>query len=29
MANHGLYARLYTSSHGSFDDLAQTGAVST
>jgi ATP-binding cassette subfamily B protein len=29
MANHGLYARLYTSSHGSFDDLAESGAVST
>ncbi len=24
MANKGLYARLYTSSHGSFDDLAET-----
>ena len=29
MANHGLYARLYSSSHGSFDDLAGAGAVST
>ncbi|HEY2048733.1 MAG TPA: ABC transporter ATP-binding protein, partial [Caulobacteraceae bacterium] len=29
MANHGLYARLYTSSHGSFDDLAESGVVST
>jgi ATP-binding cassette subfamily B protein len=29
MANHGLYARLYTSSHGSFDDLADAGTVVT
>jgi len=29
MANGGLYARLYTSSHGSFDDLAGAPAMST
>jgi ATP-binding cassette subfamily B multidrug efflux pump len=29
MANLGLYARLYTSSHGSFDDLATMGAMAT
>jgi ATP-binding cassette subfamily B protein len=29
MANGGLYARLYTSSHGSFDDLAGAPAMVT
>jgi ATP-binding cassette subfamily B protein len=29
MANDGLYARLYTSSHGSFDDLAGAPAMVT
>ncbi len=29
MAQNGLYARLYASSHGSFDDLADAGMVVT